>query len=454
MPQIIVEQSDMPLEENISSFPASRDSAKNISSSSARRDSAEDISSFSARRDSAENISSFSASRDSAKVPCLAPIKHNKQRRKKDHDYTAISLYLITVTTTNRQRLLGTLLGNSAEAATIEATDIGKMVIACFKRIPEITKQKTGCRVQVVQYQLMPDHFHGILYVQDELPKEWPLGQIISGWKGACTRAYNALISSFPARRNSAENSSSFPARRNSAENSSSFPARRDSAENSSSLPASRDSAKNTPLFNPGYNDRILNQYGQLEGWIQYLRDNPRRLWLKIHFPDRLRKIYEFTAGKQGHRYTAVGDTFLVKYPERIQVRCHRNLSKEEIQKEMDFYFSLARKGVVLVSPFISPAERAVYEACYREKLKMIRIVNRGMDNQFVYPSGRDLQGCSDGFMLILAPYVENSNETRAARISRATCLDMNGYAADLSTFTLSREAENELKKESAPSDI
>ena len=192
LPQIIVEQSDMPLEEN-------------ISSSSARRDSAEDISSFPASRDSAKNISSFPASRDSAKVPCLAPIKHNKQRRKKDHDYTAISLYLITVTTTNRQRLLGTLLGNSAEAATIEATDIGKMVIACFKRIPEITKQKTGCRVQVVQYQLMPDHFHGILYVQDELPKEWPLGQIISGWKGACTRAYNALISSFPARRDSAE---------------------------------------------------------------------------------------------------------------------------------------------------------------------------------------------------------------------------------------------------------
>ena len=451
MPQIIVEQSDMPLEENISSssarrdsaedissfpasrdsakdissFPASRDSAKNISSFSASRDSAKNISSFSASRDSAKNISSFPASRDSAKVPCLAPIKHNKQRRKKDHDYTAISLYLITVTTTNRQRLLGTLLGNSAEAATIEATDIGKMVIACFKRIPEITKQKTGCRVQVVQYQLMPDHFHGILYVQDELPKEWPLGQIISGWKGACTRAYNALISSFPARR--------------------------DSAENSSSSPASRDSAKKTPLFNPGYNDRILNQYGQLEGWIQYLRDNPRRLWLKIHFPDRLRKIYEFTAGKQSHRYTAVGDTFLVKYPERIQVRCHRNLSEDEIQKEVKYYLTLARNGVVLVSPFISPAERAVYEACYREKLKMIRIVNRGMDNQFVYPSGRDLQGCSDGFMLILAPYVENSNETRAARISRATCLDMNGYAADLSTFTLSREAENELKKESAP---
>ena len=354
-----------------------------------------------------ENISSSSASRDSAKKPFYAPIKHNKQRRKKNHDYTSISLYLITVTTIDRQRILGELVGNRADEADVIATDLGKIVIACFKRIPEIALKKTGCRVQVIQYQLMPDHFHGILYVKDELPKEWPLGQIISGWKGACTRAYSSLTIS--------------------------------------SSSASRDSAKNTPLFNPGYNDRVLNQQGQLEGWIEYLRDNPRRLWLKIHNHERLRKVYEFAAGKSGFRYTAVGETFLVKYPERAQVRCHRDLTAEEIQKEVVYYMGLARSGVVLVSPFISPAEKAIYEECYKEQRKMIRIINRGMDNKFVYPSDRDLQGCSDGFMLVLAPYLENSEETRAVKISRSTCMDMNRYAEDLATFTLSREAENEL---------
>ena len=376
-----------------------------------------------------EKINSFPASRDSVKKVYYAPIKHNTQRRKKDHDYTSVSLYLITVTTVDRQKILGNMVGNSAEEAHIEPTDLGRMVIAFFKQIPEITLEKTGCHVQVVQYQLMPDHFHGILYVKDKLPKEYPLGQIISGWKGACTRAYNSSASIF------------------------SSPARRDSVEVSSiiSSPASRDSAKKPPLFNPGYNDRVLNQFGQLEGWIEYLRDNPRRLWLKVHNADRLRKVYEFTAGKQGHRYTAVGETFFVKYPERAQVRCHRNLNEEEIQHEVAYYLGLAHKGVVLVSPFISPAEKAVYDACFKEKLKMIRIVNRGLDNRFVYPSGRDLQGCSDGFMLVLAPYTENSDETRAVKISRATCLDMNGYAADLATFTLTREAENEITQNDNP---
>lgn len=375
-----------------------------------------------------EKINSFPASRDSVKKVYYAPIKHNTQRRKKDHDYTSVSLYLITVTTVDRQKILGNMVGNSAEEAHIEPTDLGRMVIAFFKQIPEITLEKTGCHVQVVQYQLMPDHFHGILYVKDKLPKEYPLGQIISGWKGACTRAYNSpSIFSSPARRDSVEVSSIF------------------------SSPASRDSVKKPPLFNPGYNDRVLNQFGQLEGWIEYLRDNPRRLWLKVHNADRLRKVYEFTAGKQGHRYTAVGETFFVKYPERAQVRCHRNLNEEEIQHEVAYYLGLAHKGVVLVSPFISPAEKAVYDACFKEKLKMIRIVNRGLDNRFVYPSGRDLQGCSDGFMLVLAPYTENSDQTRAVKISRATCLDMNGYAADLATFTLSREAENKITQNDNP---
>jgi hypothetical protein len=262
-----------------------------------------------------DKINSLTASRDSVKTEFYAPIKHNKQRRKRNHDYTSVSLYLITVTTVDRQRILGRLIGNSADEAAVEATELGRMVIAYFKRIPEITMEKTGCRMQVVQYLLMPDHFHGILYVKDELPKEWPLGQIISGWKGACTRAFNSLT-------------------------------------------ASRESAKNTPLFNAGYNDRVLNQKGQLEGWIEYLRDNPRRLWLKVHNTERLRKVYEFEAGKQGHRYTAVGETFLVKYPERAQVRCHRNLSKEEIEKEVAHYLELARQGVILVSPFISRSRK------------------------------------------------------------------------------------------------
>ena len=94
----------------------------------------------------------------------------------------------------------------------------------------------------------------------------------------------------------------------------------------------------------------------------------------------------------------------------------------------------LAHQGKVLVSPFISPAEKAVYDACYAEQLPMIRIVNRALDGKFTYPSGRDFDGCVGGFMLVMAPYVEGDPKAAARTITREGCLDLNDFAADLST--------------------
>ena len=336
------------------------------------------------------------------------------------HDYTSVCIYLVTVTTADRKRILGKLVGNSPDTATIEATALGQYVAEAFrKRAAEVTK-KIGCRVQVLHYQIMPDHFHGIIYVRDTLQKEHSLGKIIAAWKSDCTHAmWNGYITLKCAELNEERDE-----------------------EKKSSLCAKNFSSEKPSLFSPGFNDRILFRKGQLQTWIKYLEDNPRRLWLKTHFPDRLRKVYDFKAGKKGHQYTAVGNTFLVTYPERLQVRCHRDLTEKQIQGEVATYMKEARRGTVLISPFISTAEKAVYDACYKENLPMIHIVNRGLDGKFIYPSGKDLTGCSEGFMLVLAPYADYSEETSAKRITRAQCLDMNRYAEDLANIKLKRDEE------------
>ena len=332
------------------------------------------------------------------------PVNHNRLRRMEAHDYTSACIYLITVTTVERKRVLGSLVGDSPDRAAIEPTPLGRHVAEAFRMIAAETTKKTGCGVQVLHYQIMPDHFHGILFVRDTLPQDYSLGKIVAAWKSNCTHAL----------------------------------------WNDSSLCAQYFSSENPPLFSRGFNDRILFRKGQLQTWIKYLDDNPRRLWLKMHFPHRLRKVYDFKAGKKGHQYAAVGNTFLVTYPERLQVRCHRNLTESQIQKEVATYLAEARRGAVLISPFISPAEKAVYNACYEEQLPMIHIVNRGLDGQFVYPSGRDLTGCSDGFMLVLAPYMDYSSETAAKRITRAECLNLNDFAADLANVKLKCDGEEE----------
>jgi len=329
-----------------------------------------------------------------------APVKHNRLRRMETHDYTSACIYLITVTTVDRKRILGSLVGDSPNTAAIEPTALGKYVAEAFRRVASEATKKTGCRVQVLHYQIMPDHFHGILYVRDTLPADYALGKIIAAWKSACSHAL----------------------------------------WNDSSFCAQNFSSEKPSLFSRGFNDRILFRKGQLQTWIKYLDDNPRRLWLKKHFPDRLRKVYDFVAGKKGHKYTAVGNTFIVTYPERLQVRCHRHLTDEQIQEEVAKYMREARRGTVLISPFISTAEKAVYDACYEEKLPMIHIVNRGLDGKFIYPSGKDLTGCTDGFMLVLSPYADYSAETAAKRITRVQCLNLNDFATDLANVTLNDE--------------
>ena len=113
-----------------------------------------------------------------------APVKHSMLRRKSGHDYTQPAAYLITVETTDRQRLLGTLDGDNPDAAHIVPTELGTAVIDAFRDIENKVREKTGCRVQILQYQLMPDHFHGILYIRDALPSSWHLGKIVGAWKG------------------------------------------------------------------------------------------------------------------------------------------------------------------------------------------------------------------------------------------------------------------------------
>ena len=348
-----------------------------------------------------------------------APIKHNKLRRKIGHDYASPFAYLITVETRERQRLFGGIVGDSADTAHIEPSELGSAVITYFRNIEKYVKEKTGCYVQVLQYQLMPEHFHGILQIHDPLPKGWTLGVIIRKWKGVCSRAYWDMS---VASSRDAENE--VPGMENSSH-----------ATPSSSSPAATNESQSYPsLFSNGYNDRQLLSKGQLDGWIAYLRDNPRRRWLKQHFPDRMRKVYDFVAGESKTRYTAVGDTFMIKYPERQQVRCHRDLTPEEIQAEVNHYLSLARCGVILVSPFISPAEKAVYDACYKEKHKMIRLVKRALDGKFVYPQGRDFEACIQGFLLVLSPFPTGSENAAETTISRNQCLSLNDYAADLAS--------------------
>jgi hypothetical protein len=49
-------------------------------------------------------------------------------------------------------------------------------------------------QIDVLAFRLMPDHFHGILFVKDRIEK--PLGKVLLGFKQGCNKAFRLLVPS------------------------------------------------------------------------------------------------------------------------------------------------------------------------------------------------------------------------------------------------------------------
>lgn len=118
--------------------------------------------------------------------------KASMKRRDDYHDYTERRMYMITLEVEGRKPLFGHLVGNpfaeqgSEDEPRIELTPLGKAVQSEWMGIHGYFPQ-----IEVKAVQMMPDHMHGILFVQAPLPVH--LGQVISGFKAGCRKAQKAL---------------------------------------------------------------------------------------------------------------------------------------------------------------------------------------------------------------------------------------------------------------------
>ena len=118
--------------------------------------------------------------------------KPSMLRRMVGHDYRSRQIYLVTMVTEGRRRLFGDVAGrsdadeDSPERPRMELSPLGEAVEHELLGIPRYYPQ-----IKVLAVQMMPDHVHGILFVQEELPR--PLGQVIKGFKTGCNRLYREL---------------------------------------------------------------------------------------------------------------------------------------------------------------------------------------------------------------------------------------------------------------------
>jgi hypothetical protein len=176
-------------------------------------------------------------------------------------------------------------------------------------------------------------------------------------------------------------------------------------------------------LFARGYNDKLLLREGQLETWIHYLNDNPRRLLMKREHPDLFRVQRGLTVA--GLQFSAIGNRFLLQRPLLLQVQCSRRITDDELKAKLANSLQAARQGAVLVSSAISQGEKVIMRAAFEQGFPLIYLQENGFTD-LAKPGGTRMDACARGQLLILAPW-DHHNER--VTIQRHQCLALNDMA-------------------------
>lgn len=302
-------------------------------------------------------------------------LKPSMKRRRVGHDYQARCIYMVTLVVKERQPILCSITGNGeTEPVTVHLPPLGQAVLQSLDNIPNYYPE-----IEIWTHQLMPDHLHAIIFVKQRIPVH--LGKVINGFKVGCNRAFRqfkeqGLIKS-----------------------------------------------DTSGLWEDGYNDIILDQEGQLHRMKSYILDNPRRHAIKRAHPDFFQVQRNINVGD--YTFAALGNTFLLDAPLLMQVQCSRSLTNEQITEKCRYFLSQAQNGAVLVSPSISPGEKAVMKTAFEHGYPVIILQENGFA-PLAKPGGLRFDACAQGRLLMLAPW-EHHNDRRLIR--RDQCLNLNEMA-------------------------
>lgn len=320
--------------------------------------------------------------------------KHSMKRRSTWHDYHRKGTYLLTLVIEGRMPLLGELV-RDLDTPHIECSPLGKTILK-----DEIGKiNRFYPQVEVWKVCIMPDHIHIIVRVKEDMPPTKHLGMMVAGFKGGCSKAAMRLAMC----------------------NQSGRPGYGSSSVATISPPSG--GAKVVPLFETGYNDKILLHEGQLDKWKAYLDDNPRRLLMKRLNPQLFTVLYGMEIA--GHTCQVVGNRFLLDIPDKVAVIVHRRYTDEDNTRLRSEWLACGERGGVLVSAAISPKEKEVLREAMNRGYRIILLRENGFPKLYK-PSGESFNACSAGLLLQISPW-EYHMEKRT--ITRTQCLELNAMA-------------------------
>lgn len=357
--------------------------------------------------------------------------------------WKGVGIYHITLTVPSRQPLLGTLAipeGDPTKAKVVR-TALGNALVDCLMSIPRYHPE-----VQVLHFCLMPDHLHAVLYVRRTMEKG--IGTLVRGFWQASKKLGRAfsVASSIPPnniRENSQEGGGNPYIRENSQEKSAVRGNLQEETRGLEDFSATLqkqmgDKAyyQQEPIFTEMPFIRPMGRRSQLPNTIRYIDMNPQRLATKRLKPGFFRVQRGIEIG--GRSYAGVGNATLLMAERFETVHVRRAMVQKAEQGDdaplrdyMNGCVLAARKGAVMVSPFISPQEKQVMEVLLREELPFVLLTDNGF-REYYKPTDALFDACAAGRVLILSPWEYDAGKRH---ISREDCVALNTMAEEITTI-------------------
>ena len=315
-----------------------------------------------------------------------------RHHRSKQWNYKGAGIYHITMTVAEHFPLFGELVGDTPQQARIALNAFGSRINRMVRDLPSFYASK-GIDIKILAIQVMPDHIHLVLHVLRAMPR--PVGEIVRSFKSAATAIYKReyLHAANATKDNDSTGQEAPP---------------------QAVVAFARIFASINSLWEQmpaGYHDRFLYERGQLQRMIQYVKNNPRRLFLKRANPDlfRIRQQTQIN----GVSCNTLGNMFLAEMPSRAVLQCSRRLTQTEIDTRKNECLDDAANGSVFISAAISEGEKQIARALREAGQPLIILLEKGFPKpddphyKFFKPSGVYFEACAAGKLLLVEPAQE-----------------------------------------------
>ena len=354
------------------------------------------------------------------------PMRHHREN---GWDYKGRAIYHFTLPVEERYPLFGVLEGERAETAFVRLNPFGRRVYQMLCGLAQFYAGK-GFALKVLAQKVMPDHVHLVVQVLEPLPQS--IGAVVRGFKSGCTKVYKEMYGS-------GENAAGVHGdggrdaagvhgdggrdgsgmHGNGEENDAGM--RGDGGRDGTGVHGNDDGkapvhfarifARRGSIWEQNaayYHERILHAPGQLRRMIDYVKDNPRRLWIKNHNPELFRLHRRTEAA--GLSFTSMGNHFLLDWPDKQVVEMSRSATNEEVQERLRIVLAAAHNGTVTYTAAISKGEQLIARTLREQGYPLVVLLNDGFPKEgtpherYYKPGGVYFEACSRGQLLLLEP--------------------------------------------------